>query len=196
MDGGNTALHFNIGAHADQFRGVHETVLENSFFKHAGSVCGTHQGHHLGLQVRGKTRKHFCDHVNGVGAAILARNFEALIRIADRDAGFFQLVQNRIQNQWISVFAFDPTTGHGSALLFYSRDMAQIPFASGMVLLTLTPGTPLVVIGPRPGPLASFAFPVPNDVAFCGRELSVQAMHVGGQSSVALSNAQDLRFGR
>jgi len=87
-------------------------------------------------------------------------------------------------------------TGHGSVLLFYSKDMARIPVGGGMVLLTLNPGAPLVVFGPRPGPLASFRFPVPNDVAFCGRELSAQALHLGGQPGIALSNAQDLRFGR
>ena len=88
------------------------------------------------------------------------------------------------------------TSGHGFAALLFSPGQATIPFTGGLYLLTFVPGTTLGVVPPRPGPLATFAFPVPNDVSYCGRELSVQAVHAGGLPQVALSNAQDLLFGR
>ncbi len=88
------------------------------------------------------------------------------------------------------------TSGHDFAILIYSPGQAMIPFGTNMFLLTFLPGQSLTVVPPKPGPIATFTIPAPNDVNLCGRQLSVQALHFGGQSDIALSNAQDILFGR
>ena len=45
------------------------------------------------------------------------------------------------------------------------------------------------------GPVALFHLSVPNDSALCGIAVYSQAIHVGGVSPFALSNAYDMTIG-
>ena len=88
-------------------------------------------------------------------------------------------------------------TGHSHALLFGFETPATLPLGGGQTLLVnvLDPAGELFALTPRSGPLASFSTPVPADAALCGFVLSSQAIHFGGSSPFALSNAQDMTVG-
>ena len=47
----------------------------------------------------------------------------------------------------------------------------------------------------KPGPIASWSAPVPNDPSLAGIVVYTQAVHVFGVTPFALSNAQDLVLG-
>ncbi len=85
------------------------------------------------------------------------------------------------------------TTGHTDAYLGLSLFPANVILGNGQALLLGTLLMPLV--GPIPGPSANFALPIPNDVSLVGLQVSTQAVHLGGITPYALSNAQDLCVG-
>ncbi|TAJ04395.1 MAG: hypothetical protein EPO68_16975 [Planctomycetota bacterium] len=84
-------------------------------------------------------------------------------------------------------------TGHSFAQIFASFAAAQLPLASGQVLLINPPFFELTP--PLPGPLATFSTALPGDPALAGIFLATQALHSGGAPSFALSNAVDLTLG-
>jgi len=85
------------------------------------------------------------------------------------------------------------TTGHTDAYLGLSLFPANVILGNGQALLLGTLLMPLV--GAIPGPSANFALPIPNDVSLVGLQVSTQAVHLGGITPYALSNAQDLCVG-
>ena len=87
------------------------------------------------------------------------------------------------------------TSGHNMALLMAAVSSAQTPIGNGYRALVDLSGA--VVLGsPASGPNASFGFAIPLDLSICGNVLYTQAAHFGGAAGFALSNAQDLTFGR
>jgi len=86
------------------------------------------------------------------------------------------------------------TTGHTYAKLIGFRRPGEITLAGGQVLL-VDPTSPGGVLPLVPGPLAVFHVAVPSDPGLCGLRLSTQAVHLGGVTPFALSNAQDLVVG-
>ena len=89
------------------------------------------------------------------------------------------------------------TTGHNSALVVGFQSPLNLPLGGGQTLLVnvLDPGGELFGFALRGGPIATFTAPIPSDVAFCGFSFSAQAIHFGGVSPFALSNAADLVIG-
>jgi len=83
-------------------------------------------------------------------------------------------------------------SGHSMALLFGSATTADIPLGRGRRLLCGSTGVAFQLT--QPGPLASFALPIPLDLALCGRTFCVQAVHFGGPA-YRLSHALDLSLG-
>lgn len=90
----------------------------------------------------------------------------------------------------------DPTTtGHDSALLFGFTGAGQSRLG-GYDLLVDLGSTTVFVLGPTPGPNATFSFPIPVLQALCGYSIATQGAHLGGNPGFALTNAQDMVFGR
>jgi hypothetical protein len=87
-------------------------------------------------------------------------------------------------------------SGYESALVFGFSGSGQQALGSGYVAL-FDLASPLVLSLPAAaGPIAQFSFPVPNAMALCGLTIYTQAAELGGASGFALTNAQDLTFGR
>ena len=89
------------------------------------------------------------------------------------------------------------TTGHSLAWLVGYASPLSATLAGGQVLLVnaFDAGGELLLQPAKSGPLATFGVPVPSDVSYVGFRISTQALHVGGVTPFALSNAQDLRLG-
>ena len=89
------------------------------------------------------------------------------------------------------------TTGHSQAAVFGFDTSFNFTLSGGQTLLCLDLGGSgeLLFQAPQPGPVAAFSIPVPNNPAFCGFELCVQAIHFGGVVPFALSDAIDMTVG-
>jgi len=83
-------------------------------------------------------------------------------------------------------------TGHDTAILMGRPNAVTWPLPNGMTLLC---GGPKFFQATAPGPLATFTYAIPFDLALCGFTLHMQAAHLGGAPSFALSNALDLVVG-
>jgi len=85
------------------------------------------------------------------------------------------------------------TTGHDFAQLRGFSVPATTTLGGGQVLLG---GGPVVFQLPaRAGPTAAWEVPIPNDCAVVGLAFPTQAVHFGGPTPFALSNAEDLVVG-
>ena len=89
------------------------------------------------------------------------------------------------------------TTGHSSALLIGFATPLTLTLGGGQTLLVnvADPGGEQLGLVLMPGPSVTYDLPVPNDTAFLGFEVSVQAIHIGTVVPFALSNAADLTVG-
>ncbi|MEW6074255.1 MAG: hypothetical protein AB1726_16885 [Planctomycetota bacterium] len=89
------------------------------------------------------------------------------------------------------------TTGYDAAWLVGYSTPLTLALGRGQVLLVdaTDPHGELLLQPMLPGPLATFAIPVPADLAFFGFLAATQALHWGGIQPFALSNAQDLVLG-
>lgn len=88
------------------------------------------------------------------------------------------------------------TTGHALALPFAFEAQVELPMHGGQVVLAADRGLgALLQVFPRAGPLAVFELPGPADVGLIGFAFSVQALHFGGRTPFALSNALDFVVG-
>jgi hypothetical protein len=88
------------------------------------------------------------------------------------------------------------TTGSNFALILARKDPFMFTLMTGQVLLVdLGSSNELLNLPARPGPLATFSAMIPGDMAFCGFEASLQAVHFGGAATFFLSNAVDLIAG-
>lgn len=89
------------------------------------------------------------------------------------------------------------TTGHTLAWLVGFDSPFTYVFTGGQTLLCLDLGGSgeLLGAGAMPGPLASWSIALPIDLALCGFEVCVQALHFGGVVPFALSNALDCVIG-
>ena len=91
-DGGRTAVNLDPGAHADEFGGVHEAVLEDALLEVADPLGKGEERHHLGLEIGGEAREGRGLHVHGANAAVGAADPEAGVAGGDVDAGRLELV--------------------------------------------------------------------------------------------------------
>lgn len=89
------------------------------------------------------------------------------------------------------------TSGHAVAGLVGFASGITLPLLDGQVLLVnaLDPGGELLALPLLPGPVATFGVPLPLDLDLAGLALSTQALHFGGVTPFALSNAQDVVLG-
>jgi hypothetical protein len=89
------------------------------------------------------------------------------------------------------------TTGHSHALLVGYAKPLTVTLGGGQTLLVdlADPLGELLGQAPLAGPTAWYYIPVPADAALAGFEVPTQALHFGGVSPFALSNAQDLFLG-
>ncbi|MEW6073108.1 MAG: hypothetical protein AB1726_11035 [Planctomycetota bacterium] len=89
------------------------------------------------------------------------------------------------------------TSGHNLAWLVGFTTPLSLTLSGGQTLL-VNPGDPngeLLGLDLVSGPQATYDLPVPADAVFAGFALSTQALHWGGVTPFALSNAQDLILG-
>ncbi len=85
------------------------------------------------------------------------------------------------------------TTGDPAAALFGALAPAQVLLPGGQTILL---AGPLLVLGPVSfGPQAAFSLSLPLTNSLAGFVLPTQAIHFGGASDFALSNANDLTLG-
>ncbi len=88
------------------------------------------------------------------------------------------------------------TTGSNFALILARRSPFQFTLMTGQVLLVdLGSSGELLNLPVQAGPVASFNSTIPTDMAFCGFNASLQAVHIGGAATFFLSNAMDLTAG-
>jgi len=89
------------------------------------------------------------------------------------------------------------TTGHTAAWLVGYADPLTLPLGGGQVLLVdpLHEWGELLGLSLELGPVASFAFDIPHFPILVGWWFSAQAIHFGGVTPFALSNAQDFVIG-
>jgi len=96
-----------------------------------------------------------------------------------------------------AVVVLDGTTGHAMAgLVAYSAPLTfSLPGGQVLLVDVLDPAGELLAHPFLPGPTAYVTIAIPNDPALAGFEAATQALHFGGVSPFALSNAQDLLLG-
>ncbi len=89
------------------------------------------------------------------------------------------------------------TTGHSLAILFAFDAPIAVTLAGGQTLLAIDLGGSGELLGQSAvaGPLAGFPLPIPPDPSLAGFTAHCQAIHFGGITPYALSNAQDLVLG-
>lgn len=92
------------------------------------------------------------------------------------------------------------TTGHSLAILIAFDSPISIGLGGGQTLLCVDLGGSGELLtggglGPVAGPSASFLLAMPNDLAFCNASFCSQAIHFGGVTPFALSNAVDVTLG-
>ena len=90
------------------------------------------------------------------------------------------------------------TTGHLLGVVIGYEPSLSLTLGNGSVLLVdiSHPGGELLGYSLTLGPTVVFQTPVPSDPSVCGFTLSTQALHfLGGPTTFALSNAQDLVVG-
>ena len=89
------------------------------------------------------------------------------------------------------------TTGHNLAWLVGFTAPLSLTWGGGQVILVdfTDPYGELMLLTPRPGPLATYDLAIPKRSIFVGFTCSTQAVHFGGFQPFALSNAQDLTLG-
>jgi hypothetical protein len=84
-------------------------------------------------------------------------------------------------------------SAHTAAFVVLSLTPASIPLSTGQRLLVSLSDAD--VLATRPGPVATWLEPVPNDVRIAGVSLHLQAVQVGGGAAL-FTNAVDLVLGR
>ena len=85
------------------------------------------------------------------------------------------------------------STGHLFAIVFASTSPGNLSLGPGFTVLL---GGPMAEFLPiAAGPQAAYALALPANATLAGFQLSTQALHFGGASSLLLSNAQDLTLG-
>ena len=89
------------------------------------------------------------------------------------------------------------TTGHALAFLVGFDGSVTLTLGGGQVLLALDlfGSGELLGLASQAGPVAAFGVAVPNDLSLLGFGLFTQAIHLGGVTPFALSNANDLVVG-
>ena len=85
------------------------------------------------------------------------------------------------------------TSGHSMAQVVGFSSSASLPLGSGQTVLV--GGTRMLSFPMSAGPVANFSGNIPTNTALVGTTLYTQAVHFGGVSPFALSNAQDLTIG-
>ena len=93
---GRMAGDLDVRAHAHQLQHVHEAVLEDAFFHHAGAFGQAHQGHDLGLHVGGEAGVGAGLHVRAAQHALVAGQ-HAFGALFDGQAHAFQLGDDGFQ---------------------------------------------------------------------------------------------------
>jgi len=85
-------------------------------------------------------------------------------------------------------------TGHALATLVAFLTPAQFPLPGGQTVLVnpFDPSGEILQLAPAGGSPATFQVPVPNLPSVCGLTVSAQAVHFGGVTPFALSNALDV----
>jgi hypothetical protein len=84
-------------------------------------------------------------------------------------------------------------TGHGFAMVFASLSPAHLPIASGFTVLL---GGPVVEFLPiTAGPQAAYSMVLPATPSLAGAMVFTQALHLGTNPVLKLSNSRDLTLG-
>lgn len=150
------------------------------------------------------------DMVDGAGGIYAGADIDAVGAIATPGPVFATVVNRSVPGNPDSYTATPPvlggtctatvdlggTTGHLSAAVFGFESPTSLVLPGGQTLLCFdSGGGELLELNPSFGPIASFTLSVPNDPSLSGRRYYTQALHFGGSSPFALSNAQDLLFG-
>src|SRR6185295_20025880 len=92
MHNSSVAVYLYVCTHANKLRHMHEAIFENRLAYARLSSSDGHQGHVLGLQIRGKTRERRGRHVAGERLRVVARDHEPARRLGDVGADSTQLV--------------------------------------------------------------------------------------------------------
>jgi len=101
----------------------------------------------------------------------------------------------RIGETWTSTIDV-AMSGHQDALLFGFEAPGELALGGGQTLLAIDTGSGAQLdSGFHPGPIATIHIPIPNVTSLLGLRLSTQALHAGGTTPFALSNAQDILVG-
>jgi len=86
------------------------------------------------------------------------------------------------------------STGNTAAFVVASLSSVTVTLPSGQSVLSSLDTSDFLPV--RPGPIATWDVPVPNDYRLAGIQVTTQAFHIGGTVGLNLSNAMDLVFGR
>ena len=112
-DDGAAAFDFDVCAHADQFLGVHEAVLENIFGDDRSAFGLRGQRHELRLHVGGESGKFFGGHVGG-GEGIVAHDADGIGGGFGFDADFLQFAEHGAEVSGIASGDVEVAAGHGA----------------------------------------------------------------------------------
>ncbi len=131
-DEGILAREFDIRAQSDQLENMHEPILENILLDHARTLGKGHEGHDLGLHIRGKARMRPGFKVHALQPAVCPGN-NPVPHLLDAHAHFPQLDHNGFEFgkgtcRKGELSAGDPGRGHvGSGLYTVGHDLVGTP---------------------------------------------------------------------
>ena len=132
----------------------------------------------------------------GAGAALVFRinTASTVSRNAGVNPASFTASLPSLGSTWTASSSVDlTTTGHTHAEIVGYSTPVNATLDGGQVMLG---GGPVLFMLPAmAGPSASWSVEIPNDCALVGLAAHAQALHLGGRTPFALSNAQDLILG-
>ena len=120
----------------------------------------------------------------------------AVVRNAGTNPQSYSAAAPVLGDTWVATVDL-ATTGHTFALIFGFSNPFQFTLGGGQTLLAIDGTMSGEVLGfqPQAGPLATFMVDVPPHPIYCGTNLYTQAIHYGGVTPFALSNAVDIELG-
>mmetsp|Transcript_27491 Transcript_27491/g.50826 ORF Transcript_27491/g.50826 Transcript_27491/m.50826 type:complete len:255 (+) Transcript_27491:1931-2695(+) len=86
-----TAVHLDIGTHANKFWRMHKAVLKNLLFQNRRALGGTHHCHELRLQIGWEAWERLGGHIHRFHPAVLACHLETLFGLFHVNTRLMQL---------------------------------------------------------------------------------------------------------